>query len=231
MPITPQSAKAKGRKFQQLVRDKLLEMFDEVLSADDIRSVSMGASGSDLLLSPLAQAVLPYDFELKKQQTPNLWQAFAQSQRRSDQVPVAIFGCNKLPLDKCVVAMPEDHFFGLVAGAPHTYDLSRVVPVITQTTTAAQMPARDFVGAPWTVDLRTKPTFNLWKEWPTVCVNSADRKVVLVARENWRLALVSLMQFVILTYANWRASPARAKLLPQPSQSHDASHAPTQDEG
>lgn len=213
MPITPQSAKAKGRKFQQQVRDKLLEMFDEILSTDDIRSVSMGASGSDLLLSPLAQAVLPYDFELKKQQTPNLWQAFAQSSRRCNQVPIAIFSCNNLPLDKCVVAMPEDHFFGLVSGTPHTYDLSRVVPAVTQTTTAPQMPVVDMLGVPWIVDQRTKPVFNLWKEWPSVCTSSADRKVVLVARDNWRLALVSMMQFIMLTYSNWRASAARAKLL------------------
>ena len=45
------SAKAKGRRLQQKVRDLLLETFTE-LEPDDIRSTSMGVSGEDLQLSP-----------------------------------------------------------------------------------------------------------------------------------------------------------------------------------
>ena len=43
------SAKAKGRRLQQKVRDLLLETFTE-LQPDDIRSTSMGVSGEDLQL-------------------------------------------------------------------------------------------------------------------------------------------------------------------------------------
>ena len=42
------SAKQKGRRLQQNVRDLLLEALSEYLEEDDIRSTSMGAPGEDL---------------------------------------------------------------------------------------------------------------------------------------------------------------------------------------
>jgi len=47
-----QSAKAKGRKLQQWTRDQILDVYNH-LEEDDVRSTSMGASGSDVQLSPL----------------------------------------------------------------------------------------------------------------------------------------------------------------------------------
>jgi len=47
--LKPQSAKAKGRKLQQWVRDQILQRFP-TLSTDDVRSTSMGASGEDVQL-------------------------------------------------------------------------------------------------------------------------------------------------------------------------------------
>ena len=44
-----QSAKAKGRKLQQLVRDKLIEMLD--IHSEDVKSTSMGAGGEDVTMS------------------------------------------------------------------------------------------------------------------------------------------------------------------------------------
>ena len=58
------SAKAKGRRLQQKVRDLLLEKFSEELEPDDIRSAIMGESGEDLKLSPAARKLIPYSFEL-----------------------------------------------------------------------------------------------------------------------------------------------------------------------
>ena len=52
------SAKQKGRRLQQNVRDLLLEALSEYLEEDDIRSTSMGAPGEDLLLSPLARKIV-----------------------------------------------------------------------------------------------------------------------------------------------------------------------------
>ena len=41
-----QSAKAKGRRFQQWVRDKLIEVLD--IHPEDIESRSMGAGGEEI---------------------------------------------------------------------------------------------------------------------------------------------------------------------------------------
>lgn len=59
-----QSAKAKGRKLQQLVRDKLLSLSDTFRDGD-IESTGMGQSGEDLVLSPHARDLLPISVECK----------------------------------------------------------------------------------------------------------------------------------------------------------------------
>ena len=59
-----QSAKAKGRKLQQVVRDGVLKRFPS-LEPDDVRSTSMGAGGEDVQLSPVARRLFPYQVECK----------------------------------------------------------------------------------------------------------------------------------------------------------------------
>jgi len=73
-----QSAKAKGRKLQQWVRDLILESFP--LEADDVRSTSMGAGGEDVLLSPAARRYFPFSIECKNVEKLNVWQAYEQAQ-------------------------------------------------------------------------------------------------------------------------------------------------------
>ena len=46
------SKKAKGRRFQQWVRDKLIEELD--IHPEDIESRSMGAGGEDLIMARAA---------------------------------------------------------------------------------------------------------------------------------------------------------------------------------
>lgn len=71
MPIKTSSGKAKGRKFQQYVRDLILEKFPW-LGEGDVESCSMGASGVDVILSPLARRTFPISFECKKtKRTPS----------------------------------------------------------------------------------------------------------------------------------------------------------------
>ena len=48
MAIKPQSAKAKGRRHQQWVRDKILALFPK-LEPDDVRSTGMGQSVFELV--------------------------------------------------------------------------------------------------------------------------------------------------------------------------------------
>ena len=65
MTILTSSAKQKGRKFQQHIRDLLLKKFSW-LGEGDVISCSMGSSGVDILMSPLARKTFPVSIEAKK---------------------------------------------------------------------------------------------------------------------------------------------------------------------
>ena len=54
---TPSSAKAKGRRFQQWVRDQLIEQLN--VHPEDVESRSMGAGGEDLIMARAAREKFP----------------------------------------------------------------------------------------------------------------------------------------------------------------------------
>ena len=60
------SAKNKGKRLQNEVRDLILETFKQ-LEPDDVRSTTMGDSGEDVLLSPAARKLFPFSVECKNQ--------------------------------------------------------------------------------------------------------------------------------------------------------------------
>lgn len=92
--MKPSSAKAKGRKFQQWVRDAMLSAAPW-LKPDDVQSRSMGASGEDLMLSPFARDTFPVSSEAKCQESLNIWAALAQAEERAGAyVPVVFFKRN-----------------------------------------------------------------------------------------------------------------------------------------
>lgn len=62
--MLPSSAKAKGRKLQQWVRDRILH-YNPSLESDDVKSTSMGAGGEDVQLSPAARKQYPVSIECK----------------------------------------------------------------------------------------------------------------------------------------------------------------------
>ena len=62
--MKPQSAKSKGRRFQQEIRDSIKQTF-EFLRDNDVISTSMGCGGEDIVLSPLAESVFPFSVECK----------------------------------------------------------------------------------------------------------------------------------------------------------------------
>ena len=64
------SAKNKGKRLQNSVRDILLETFTQ-LEEDDIKSTTMGESGEDIQLSPAARKLIPYAIECKNQEKIN----------------------------------------------------------------------------------------------------------------------------------------------------------------
>ena len=88
------SAKAKGRRLQQMVASVLLSKFQS-LSEDDIRSTSMGAQGEDIQLSSKARELIPFSIECKNQERVNIWDAITQSNSNSKgNTPIVVIKKN-----------------------------------------------------------------------------------------------------------------------------------------
>ena len=93
-----QSAKAKGRRLQQWVRDKLIEMLD--IHPEDIESRSMGAGVEDLIMARAARQKFPHSIECKNVEKLNIWEAYEQASANcGDYEPVVVIKKNgKKPL-------------------------------------------------------------------------------------------------------------------------------------
>ena len=104
------TAKAKGRRLQQLVVKKLLLLLPGV-QPDDIQSRSMGANGEDIMLSSYARSKFPYSVECKNQEKLNLWKAWEQTQGNAeDYQPLLIVGKNNT---KPLAVVDLDYFLNL----------------------------------------------------------------------------------------------------------------------
>ena len=86
-----QSAKAKGRKLQQWVRDKLIDLLS--ISAEDIESRSMGASGEDLIMAQAARQKFPFSIECKNQERLNIWTSLFV--KRNKHKPLVVIDAEK----------------------------------------------------------------------------------------------------------------------------------------
>jgi hypothetical protein len=84
MAKTPQSRKSKGRRFQQFIRDAILEKFPQ-LTERDVESTGMGQSGADIKLSQAAVEKFPYSVEAKNQETVSLWAWWRQTESNVDK--------------------------------------------------------------------------------------------------------------------------------------------------
>ena len=107
------SAKNKGKRLQNKVRDLILEKFD-TLEPDDVRSTTMGDSGEDVLLSPAARKKFPFSVECKNQEKINIWESLKQAETNSkDHIPLLIFKRNRtktyavLEFDKLLELLDE----------------------------------------------------------------------------------------------------------------------------
>ena len=110
-----QSAKAKGRKLQQWTRDRVLETFNH-LEDDDVRSTSMGVSGSDLQLSPLARKSFSYDVECKSLARVGVYRYVDQCNNRGDAQPLVIVKENRR---RPLAVVDAEHFFELLGKLKH----------------------------------------------------------------------------------------------------------------
>lgn len=114
--MKPQSAKQKGRRLQQSVRDLFLHFAPE-LEFKDIRSVPMGVSGEDLWMSPKAEEIYPYSVECKNVEKLNIWQAIDQAKveaKKNGKIPLVAFTKNK---EDTYVAIPIEAFLALCASS------------------------------------------------------------------------------------------------------------------
>ena len=84
------SNKAKGRLGQQEIRDLILEIFPE-LEPDDCRSTPMGALGEDILLSPKARKLLPWNIEIKRKKRISVCRFMEQAGYHGKYIPVSFF--------------------------------------------------------------------------------------------------------------------------------------------
>ena len=75
--MKPSSAKAKGRKLQQWVVDKLVAILG--FDPEDLESRPMGSSGEDVIMGVQSRKQFPYSIECKNQQAVNVWKAYEQS--------------------------------------------------------------------------------------------------------------------------------------------------------
>jgi hypothetical protein len=94
---SPQYAKQLGREGQKKVKEILLRRFPH-LENDDIYSRPMGSPGEDLMLSPRARKVLPFDIEVKYGKQINLIRACQQASvesRNKKYTPLSV-GCYRL---------------------------------------------------------------------------------------------------------------------------------------
>lgn len=107
--MKPQSAKAKGRRLQQYLRNILIEAATHFgVTSEDIRSTSMGASGEDILLSTLARKIYPFSFECKNAERINIWKAIEQAKGNgADHQPAVVFKKNG---EDPYIAIPLDSF-------------------------------------------------------------------------------------------------------------------------
>ena len=106
------SAKAKGRRLQNLVRDKIRQLLQPWgIEDDDVKGAPMGQSGVDVLLSPRAKKLLPVAIECKNQARMAIYKLWEQAERNKVSCePVLVIKANNKP----VLAVVElDHYLAL----------------------------------------------------------------------------------------------------------------------
>ena len=88
---TPASRKAKGRRFQQALREDLIT--ELAIDPGDILSTAMGQSGCDLYLSPAARTIFPFGVECKAQERialPAWWKQCTRNAAAEGLAPLLV---------------------------------------------------------------------------------------------------------------------------------------------
>jgi len=107
--MKPRSKKNKGKRLQNLLRDKVLAKFPR-LTDRDVKSTTMGESGSDLVLSQAAFEIFPYDVECKSLARFAIYKHYEQRGNPNGERLLVIKGNHKEPL----VIVSLEHFMELL---------------------------------------------------------------------------------------------------------------------
>lgn len=108
------SAKAKGRRCAQELKDLILRYLGTKIEDEDITVTPSGVTGPDLILSPLAKKFLPIAVECKNVEKLNIWAAMEQAETEARVgLPVLFFRRNRSKMYACIEA---EHLIKLLAG-------------------------------------------------------------------------------------------------------------------
>ena len=90
--MKPSSAKAKGRNFQNKVREMIMEKLG--INEHDIKTA--------VILSKAGRDTFPYSVECKKVERINIWQCYEQAcQNSEDLTPLLVFSKNHSKVMVC----------------------------------------------------------------------------------------------------------------------------------
>lgn len=105
------SAKAKGRRLQNWVRDRLKELFG--FTDDEIRVAIMGETGADIKLSSSARAKVSLKIECKNHEAfTSIYKAYQQaSEHPGDEEPVVFIKKNR---HQVLVVLDANYFLEMV---------------------------------------------------------------------------------------------------------------------
>ena len=105
------SRRAKGKKLQKILRDKLLKAFPH-LHQGDIRVAKTGENGEDLKLSRIGRRLIPYQFECKNQQKfKTIYSFWDQSVKHGKYEPVLVVKQNSR---RSLAVLDLDQFIDLI---------------------------------------------------------------------------------------------------------------------
>ena len=121
MRMKTSSAKAKGRRLQQWVRNLLIEELE--VHPEDIESRSMGAGGEDLIMARAARQKFPYSIECKNQERrgyKGVYRAYKQAETHLKNLePVAIIKENG---EKPLAVVSPEYLFQLQSKVAYLTD-------------------------------------------------------------------------------------------------------------
>jgi len=105
------SRKAKSRYLQNIVKDKIIKLFN--LNPGDIRTSNTGENGEDIkLLSLTAKRVFNYSTECSNtEQYKGLYKKFKQAKGHNHREPLLVCKKNREP---ALAVITLDHFFELI---------------------------------------------------------------------------------------------------------------------